>query len=339
MKLGIVGCGASGILTWLELLELGVPAHDITLIDPFCDGGALGRQWGAIFSNTTFQQIQTALERYSRAQAKVQELTTKYPSDSRVLLNDLAVLLRSCFQSAFLESHTVQEECIEIQQTQGGWILHTPSQKISVDGVFVCQGGKQRYLDIGKPCIPLEVALDPVRLRRQIQPGNTVCVFGLAHSGTLIIKSLLDLDCKVFAIYKGAKPFAFARDGHYDGIKQESADIADTILSTSSSQLTFVKLGDISTLCKALQRSKWIINATGFEPSSLSIYTKENQKISELNYSPETAEIAPNVYGFGLAYPGVTTVDGKIYKDVSIPSFVDQIRRTLPSILSKNNAC
>lgn len=336
MKIGIVGGGAAGVLTWLELVRLGVQASDITLIDPFFDGGALCRSWGAVYSNTTFAQIQETLNKYHQAIAKLQKLATRYQPESRVLLSDLGDLLRSCMQSALQESNAVQETCIQVQELQSNWILHTHTKEICVDGVFLCQGGKQKEFDIGKPVIPLEVALDPVRLRRFVQPGQTISVFGLAHSGTLIVKSLLDLDCRVYGIYKGSKPFKFARDGHYDGIKQESAEIADQLLANLPERCELIPSSEIARVVKAVQRSSWIISAIGFEGSPMEILAKDGRHLSSALYSPETAELQGDyLYGFGLAYPGVTTLPEGKFVDVSIPSFQAQIERCLPTCLAK----
>lgn len=335
MKVGIIGCGAAGVLTWLELLQQGIPATDIILIDPYFDGGALGRMWGAIYSNTNFSQIQTSMERYPHARQKLQELANRYQPESRILLADLGNLLRSSIQPAFLESNTIQEICSKLEATETGWIIHTPTKQVAVDTVFVCQGGVQKHLDIGKSVIPLDVALDPIRLRRFVEPGQKITVFGLAHSGTLIIKSLLDLHCTVYGIYKGAEPFKFARDGHYDGIKQESAEIADELLRRRPATCEFISNNEFTRILKVVQRSHWIVSATGFEGSPIQVVDLSGSPISSTEYSPETAELRPGLYGFGLAYPGVSVLPGGTFKDVSIPSFQSQIQRCLPLCLAK----
>jgi hypothetical protein len=338
MKYAIVGCGVAGTLTCLELLVLGVPPEDILLIDTNFDGGSLGRHWGAIQSNTTWSQIHESMIKYPSAKQPIEVLCKKYQDQNTCLLQDLSWLLFEALQPYFLRCELYLGHCQKIQQQENGWSIHIQKNTHSADVIFLCQGGRCKPLDYGKPILNLDIVFDPIRAKRYLHANDVITVFGTAHSGTLVIKTLLDLGCRVYAIYKGEKPFYYARDNYYDGIKQESAEIADKLQSLPTSQITFVKLDDTSTLCKAIQRSKWIVNATGFEAASIPLYTKENQQISELKYSAETAEIAPNVYGFGLAYPGVTTLEGKTYKDVSIPSFLDQIRRILPTILFKNNA-
>ena len=52
-------------------------------------------------------------------------------------------------------------------------------------------------------------------------------------------------------------------------------------------------------------------------------------------YSEVTAELigCPSCYGFGMAFPGKTTIDGIVYEDISLPSFQEQISRCIPSII------
>lgn len=337
MKYAVLGCGVAGTLVCLELLHSGVDPSQILLIDTHFDGGSLGRNWGGIQSNTTWSQIKTAMENYPSARNAIDRLSEKYQDTNTCSLHDLSWILFESLQVYTSKCEVVVGRCEKIQQDGEGWKLYFQSKSFFVETVFLCQGGKQKELDYGKPILQLETIFDLDRCKRYIQPNDVVTVFGTAHSGTLALRNLLTTGCRIFAVYRGSTPFVFARDNNYDGIKQESAEIADAIQATKPHQLQFVHANDIPMLFKAVQRSKWILNCTGFETNSLPILTNENQPLSEFHYSPETAEIAPNVYGFGLAYPGVTTVEGKVYKDVSIPSFVEQIRRVLPSILSKNN--
>jgi hypothetical protein len=335
MSYTILGCGAAGILVCLELLSKGIDPSTITIIDTFFDGGALLRSWGAIYSNTTAQQIIDTLQEYDAVQGHVKAFAEKNVPTQRVLLTEIGHLLQKSIQSFPDSIRLIQDTCQRIEQSQSGWILHCKSTTVSSDIVFVCQGGCQKQFDAGKPCIPLDVALDSSRLSRYVQAGQRVVVFGLAHSGTLVLKSLLQLKCSVSAIYKGKTPFLFARDGHYDGIKEESAEIADEIVKSCPSHLELISASDFPKIIKSVQRADWIVPTIGFEASPIQIRNEGNECISYLKYSSETAELQDNLYGFGLAYPGETVLEDGIHKDVSLPSFKAQIQRCLPIILSK----
>jgi hypothetical protein len=336
MSYCIIGGGAAGILACLELIHSGKQPSDITWIDPYFDGGALARHWGGISSNTVWSQITDTMAKYPSAQKAISELSKKYEPQSRILLTDLGWLLLESVRCFFPEVTLLLDHCLKIQQQENGWEITTSSGTVPFKAIFLCQGGKQKRLDFGKSLIPIEIALDPSRISRVVRPNQSVAVVGLAHSGTLICKHLLDLGAKVYGIYRTEKPFLYDRDGAYDGIKQESAEIADKLLETNSASFELIRYTDTPKLVKVLGKVSWVVSAIGFEASPIQILDAKGGIISSEAYNPETAEIALSLYGFGLAYPGVTNQNGKLHKDVSIPAFAEQIRRCLPSILSKS---
>jgi hypothetical protein len=331
----LVGCGAAGVLLTLDLLKHDVLPSQITIVYKYFDGGALLRSWSAIYSNTTCQQIVETLQEYPLIQAHILAFSEKYQPTQRVQLADIGLLLQKCIKSFPDEIRMLQDTCQALEQTETGWKVVCSSQTFETHVVFLCQGGQQKQFDVGTPSIPLEVALDSSRLSRYVQKGQRVVVFGLAHSGTLLLKSLVQLKCSVTGIYKGKQPFLFARDGHYDGIKEESAEIADEFLKTMPTNLEFIKSSDYPKVIKAVQRATWIVPSIGFEASPIHIQSISGEILSYQMYSPNTGEIQRHLYGFGLAYPGVTVLDDGIHKDVSLPSFKAQIQRCLPAILSK----
>ncbi len=332
MSICIVGGGVAGTLVCLELLQKGVDPSRITILDPFFDGGAIFRDWGAIYSNTTWKQIYEPMNEYPTAQSKVQELSKKYEPEQRVQLQDIGWLLNESMRPLFQDLNIIMDLCTKIQEVDEGWEVQTASTKAIYKTVFLCQGGRQKTLDFGKPSIPLDIALNPLQLARYIRPNQSVAVFGLAHSGTLICKHLLDHGAKVYGIHKSKKPFLFERDGEYDGIKQESAEIADRLLTEPSHRFELVEYGDTRKVVKILGKVHWVIAAIGFEASPIQILRKDGSMHPWESYSAENAEVAPGLYGFGLAYPGVTRINDRLYKDVSIPSFLQQIKRCLPTL-------
>ena len=134
-------------------------------------------------------------------------------------------------------------------------------------------------------------------------------------------------------MYDTEKPFYFARDGCYDGIKEEAATIADTIIAKTL-PVKLVSTKDTKNLVKILTKTDWIVLSIGFAARSLPVTAADGTQLNEVDYSPTTALVAgqADLYGFGLSYPGVSEIEGKTYKDISIPSFVQQIQRCLAEI-------
>ena len=337
----LVGFGVSGMLTCLELLATGVQASEIAVIDPYFDGGAFSRQWGTVRSNTTVEQITKALQKYPTAQAALQRFQKTYEPTAIVPLQELSKILLNAIQPFVSALHLYQTKCKRIQEvTPSLWRCILKSGE-TVEGkhLFLCQGGRPKEEDFGKPTIPLEVALDSERLKRYVQANQKIGVFGSSHSGTLVTRNCVEAGCFVFLFHKKEKPFLFARDGEYDGIKQESAEIADSILSgqgIGASVKTISLQNPIESL-KAITKCSWIIQCIGFEPNQLEIELQTGEKHSSTVYDWKTGQLLPDksLYGFGLAYPGKSVINEKVYLDISIPSFVAQLEQCLPAVFTQ----
>jgi hypothetical protein len=158
-------------------------------------------------------------------------------------------------------------------------------------------------------------------------------VFGLNHSGTLVLANLSKLCSRVYGVYKGEKPFIFARDDEYDGIKQESAIIADSILAGSQSNCTLLSLTkDGSAVDRIIKYCDYVIYCVGFKQRGM-IIKKDDTLIALSDYDAKNARLSPNseIWCYGAGFPNSTDYKGKIYYDVGIPSFIDYMLRTFPS--------
>jgi hypothetical protein len=336
MSVAIIGCGASGSLCLLELARKGRDLSTVTVIDPYFDGGDLGRRWGAVKSNTKWQQIVDSLSQYPSAAAPIAELSKSYGPEDICLLADLANLFQQAVRPLLQSVNLNVDSCKKIKKTEAGWSIDLAAGgelPETFGRVFLCQGGVEKQLDYGKPVIPLDIALDPIRLRRAVRPGQTITVVGLSHSGTLVLRNLNDLGVSLNGVYDTEKPFYFARDGCYDGIKEESAAVADMIVAKTL-PVKLVSTKDTKNLVKVLTKTDSVVLSIGFTARSLPIIAVDGTQLNEADYSPTTGLVAGQVdlYGFGLSYPGVSEIEGKTYKDISIPSFVQQIQRCLAEI-------
>ncbi len=193
-------------------------------------------------------------------------------------------------------------------------------------------------MDIPKPVIPLDIALTVEGLRSFLHDAaeKRVTVFGTAHSGTLILKNLKDLGCRqVTAIYKGRQPFRWARYHDPEGLKQESALIADDIVGRAWGELTptLVHVDDIAGTIRAVMSADFVIYALGFEsrrPTIVGI----GGTVLHPTFHPDTAELAPGLWGFGIGFPGLYELPkGGKAADVGFGGFVAQIQRCMGGIL------
>lgn len=317
----IVGQGAAGILLLLALHASGVRRSSICVIDPYFDGGALRRDWGHVQSNTTWSQFRNAL-------SKLHVSTPTRDPNETTPLAVLADFLHSTVTSTKMANREYGQ-CVSASYRSATqlWTVKLDTGVIlESKRVFLCQGSTPTPSTVEVPRIPFNIALDPSRLQSYVHRGDRIVLFGTAHSGTLIYENLRLLGASVTAIYKHDKPFEYARDGVYGGIKQDSAAIADLIQSSPLTHpLRLIPLSDTYEVNQACQRADWIVSAVGFQSKSNIELSVDGTPQSNAAYDSTTGELkgCPMCWGFGIAYPSRAS-DG-IHVDVGIASFVDHI--------------
>lgn len=324
-KLCVVGTGAAGLLTLFCLSHTKIPPEDIVCIDPYHDGGDLQRKWSSILSNTTWNQMLDILRSKNIQPESLPQPWCTIDSTKPSQLGNYIQLL-SHLTKSFREKCELVYGTVNSISRENEYVLLTTQkgERFLCKTVLVCTGCEPKLLGYPIPTIPLDVAFSLDRLRTYVNPSQTVLVFGLAHSGTLVLSNLNQLHVTTHAFHKGEKPFLFARDGEYDGIKQESEVIADAILSGSYPKTFLHSLTNTAELIRFTRKADWVIYTTGFQRTSLT---------SSLQYDGKTGKIEgfPNTWGFGIAFPN-QAADG-VHWDVSIPSFFAHIENQIPSIV------
>lgn len=323
-KILIVGSGAAGLLfLWHIQQTKQILPRDIIIVDPHHDGGDLQRKWASVKSNTTWSQT---LAVFGLSQWK--DLDPKEPAPLTYSISLLRYMTREFMDQCEVIHSTVDK--IEKQELLWSVTLQDKSNYI-VKMVILAHGGEPKQLTLPIPSIPLECALMKSRLETYLGETTRVLLFGTSHSGTLIMKHLHELGIQTTAFYNTTKPFYFARDGEYDGIKQESAEIADAILSNKYSKLQLCHVTDTAQVIKASRKADWVIYAMGFQA----------RPITNLNllYDGKTGKLieSPGIWGFGIAFPN--KADNGVNWDVSIPSFSAHIEKQIPSILKYLSDC
>jgi hypothetical protein len=250
------------------------------------------------------------------------------PSDT-VRLSDFGIDMRKTSAALAAKCHCVYDKVKSASWNSETkkWTLDLESGQIMETSlVCFCSGMISRQEDYGIPTIPLSNALDKASLMRIISPGERVIVIGSSHSATLIMKNLNDIDdVSVTCIYRGEKPFRFARDDVYDGIKQESAEVADAILRGEYTKLTLVNIGNLKHLSTKLRSADWLIQALGFQACIPTLMSGNEVVKPSWDAKTGLAVDLPQVQAFGACVPDTTRVGEKDYPDISVSSFIDQI--------------
>jgi hypothetical protein len=320
----IIGSGAAGILLLLNLEANNVVPEKVTIVDPYHDGGELARSWSHVRSNTTWRQILEAAPPKKELPSPWKELDPEQPCDLWYVIRYLQWLVKSYYNKCNI--HTGQVNKI-IQREDKRWelMIQGSSHSLVTDIVCFTTGSEPKSLDCPFRSIPLSIALDENRLKHFVSSEDNVLLFGTAHSATLIVKNLVNLGAKVTNFYLPPKPFFFAKDGDYDGLKQDAAVIAEKILNKEYPNVQLVSVHDTAAVIRASKQATAAIYAIGFQSRNLLGFTDYDELTGRLKN-------VTNAWGFGIAYPNQAT-DGHHW-DVSVPAFQAHIQKQLPDILS-----
>lgn len=326
-KLCLIGYGAAHmLLAGYVLANKLVQSRDILIIDPYHDGGALLRDWPHVISNTTYQQFLDSLTLLGIPHPNC-SYNPAVPTELQCLANSLrstvAVLLGPTVSRVY--GYVSKLEKVSTDP----WCITVGKQTYTAVVASIAIGATPRTLPTQTPQIPLQRAFTATDLATYLSPDQSLTVFGASHSGALIVQAAVQLGCNVNLVYNTPKPFYFADEGAYDGVKLETAVLARQILADGlGGKVRIIPYSDALTVHSVLLQSAWCISACGFELTHYPQVFVDGRALhteSSLPYNPATGLIYPRLYGWGIGFPSTTVLDGRTYIDVSIPSFAAHI--------------
>jgi hypothetical protein len=319
--IAIVGYGITGMIV-LAILQHKLPNVRVAIIDPHFDGGALIREYGNVISNTPFVKAINALKLIDPSY-EVPSQYSNYDVNKTTPLYVLVHLLKD-----FIKSDVSYDRYeTKVKSIKDSIITNENNSQLRSKLIILCQGSNPKSLQIDIPSIPLHIALNKDLLQRYIRSSDKVIVFGTSHSGTLVLDNLESLNISTTAIYNKEKPFYFAKDGEYDGIKEDAERIGEDIMNNKYKNITLLNIKAIDKIIKVTKKASYVIYAIGFEPRSIEI-----ENIDATKYDSKSGKIANNIYGFGIAYP--SSAPDNIDYDVGVYSFVEHILNQIENIKS-----
>jgi hypothetical protein len=201
--------------------------------------------------------------------------------------------------------------------------------------------------------IDLDAALSPSVLRNFINEDDVVAVVGSSHSAVLVLKNLVELPSAPKLIknfYKSPLKYAVYNENWilYDntGLKGLAADWARANLA----QLPIGKIHRIQMNSdfqefaleyESLVNCTKIIYAVGYQRTQLpQVFNFQKNTASCISFNNENGRIyldgmeAPNMYGFGIAFPQrIVDPYGNMEDNVGMFKFMKYIKATLPGAL------
>ena len=320
----IIGYGITGMLVLAILQQNQCDLSKICVIDPYFDGGNLLRLYGNVISNTPLQKTINALKLINPDYI-LPERFSNYDVNKTTPLYILVHMIKELVNPILKKVDTI-ESIVHSIEYDSTYTIHTDSTIVQSKVILLCQGSESKMLKCDIPTIPLHIALNVELLKNYILPNQNVLVFGTAHSGCLILENLHKLNIQTTAIHKLKTPFLFAKDGVYDGIKEEAERIALEIYDNRYTNLKLVQITEIDKIIKASKQADYVIYSIGFQTKKI----QTNFDMLTYNSTNGTLKNIEKAYGFGIAYPS-SAPDG-IHVDVGIISFVEHIQKQIEDI-------
>ena len=153
----IIGAGIAGMITLLLLQESGADLSKITMVDPFYDGGDLARKWSKTIDSL-------------RQECPSVSITSPNDPNSCTPLIEIAHLIRKMVGPLLKKIRLIQgtvssanygSEKKEWNITVTGF---NKEETIFAKQIILSPGGEAKLMNLAIPSIPLEIALDPLRI-------------------------------------------------------------------------------------------------------------------------------------------------------------------------------
>jgi cation diffusion facilitator CzcD-associated flavoprotein CzcO len=318
----VIGSGAAGLLLLSNLEKGGIHPDQVIVIDPHLCGGDLNQKWSSVRSNTVWRRLLDSVPYPGPLPEQWSSIDPEKPCILQNYIEYLKEIVRPFLNKC--ELHCTYATKVWNEGDSWKIQLKTSTTPLSVNVLLLATGSEPKHLDLPYPSIPLSVALNKEQLSTYVKRGQHILLFGTAHSATLIVQNLVDIGAMVTNLYASPKPFYFDRDGEYDGLKQDAAEIADRILANQL-PVKLVAIQDTASVIRQTKSVDGVIYAIGFEsrnPFELKEYDGLTGQIKGFS----------TAWGFGIAYPN-KAADG-IHWDVSIPAFQAHIQKQMPDILA-----
>ncbi len=328
----VIGAGPAGITGVAVLLEKNVPDNSIAWIDPKFNSGRL-EYYGNVPSNQPAARITSYLSKctlYNHINTPARKAVADYDQHSEPPLQLLSDIMLDITNYLVPYVSCYVDNVVSVTQSDGVWIVAMKEKTITAYNVILATGSHPKKLElVGPQEIPLDRALDEKKLKNLVLTTDTVMVVGSAHSALLVLKYLTEIPVKhAISIYTHAP-----RYGSLGGLEGITARWTAEILEKNQPDSVSRILYDPATIVHYAQRCDKIIYAFGYERNPLVINGSTN-----FSFDEETGEIAPHLYGIGIAFP-VTLPgdDGKRIPLIGINSFIEYAQTFIPKWIDRSS--
>lgn len=316
LEWAVVGAGPAGIAAVGNLLDAGIKPAEIAWIDPQFKVGDFGTAWRYVNSNTPVESF-IKYYQYSKAFGylasdhpafMIDQLTPQSSCPLMVAAEPLHWITKA-FRNAV---NTLQDEVWSLASIDNEWQLTLVSEKmLRVKKVVLAIGSNAKELNFSDtPSISLKCALNPAQLKNEIEPTDSIFVFGSAQSAKSVTENLSKLKPRRIVLFYRSERSV---ERHFD---EEILASIETLPITPKNLIS-----EIPKCSKA-------IYAIGFERRHIPIAGLP----SNYGYDIKTGEIAPGIFGLGIAFPEIMPYElgQREYRVSAIWPFMKRLKKVLP---------
>lgn len=312
----VIGGGPSGIAAVGQLLSANVNPKKIAWIDPEFKVGDFGTSWKQVVSNTSvewFLKFYNAFDAFGFKQKQHRFMIEHMKPESTCPLMLAAQPLNWITENLRNQVTSIVGIALRLSHTGKSWLVHcTDGQCFVTQKVILALGGEALTLPYSDlRMIPLKVAADINLLSQSVDSKDTVAVFGSYQSARTVQEHLGKTNvARIIHFYRSEYSF----ENYVASLKLSNRVEAYPI--TNSNLLTYIP-----------QCNK-AIYAIGFERRPIFITGLPN----DFTYDSKTGQIAPGVYGLGMAFPEIMPyMMGRIaYKVTAIWPVIKHLKKISP---------
>jgi hypothetical protein len=331
----VIGAGPAGIAAVGKLLDHGVVDEEIAWLDPEFAAGDFGGKWHAVPSNTSvaqFLEFLMASPSFRFASAPAFELNNIDPQGT-CALGLVADPLVWISHHLCGRVRGFRDCARELSLSNREWTLRTVHDEITSKNVILAIGSvpkKLSYPELAE--IPIEVALDPLKLAQFPLEGATVAVFGSSHSTMIAMPNLLAMPVKrIINFYRSPLRYAVPFEGWtlFDdtGLKGQAARWArENIDGQCPPRLERCSVHSPE-FEELLLSCDHVVYTVGFERRQLPV----TPQWGPLEYDPANGILAPGLFGIGIAFPEyrIDPMEGGHYR-IGLAKFMQWLNAVMP---------
>lgn len=337
----VIGAGPAGIAAVGQLLDRGVAPSAINWIDPFFSVGDLGQLWSSVPSNTSVRLFRRFLFQCQSFNIKNAPEFTIFDlsAESTCQLGYIVKPLQWVTQQLLNQVNVFYDEVKSIDQTKNGWLIQLGvADRLLSHKIILAQGAEPRpplFDDV--PTIDLATALNYDKLTDAVDNKDTIAVFGNSHSAVLALKHLVEVGVKrIFNFYRSDLCYAVFYDDWVlhdnTGLKGVAAEWARTHLEQDCPRHLHRIVSTTDNIAYYLPYADYAIYSIGFQSRCVPIEGYDLEI-----YNTKTGEIAPDLYGLGIAFPEVVQDRvGNIEARVGLWKFMEHIENNISNWLEND---